>query len=170
MALSMHATSVPVFTQALDNLTAILHKGEAQAVTLQVTPEQLLQRALVADMFPLVKQVQRACDTAARSMARMARLAPRPFPDNEASFADLYARIEATRDYVTSFTATQVNDCAEQLLDVDLGGHALQLSGQDFLLRYAIPNLFFHCTTAYDILRAAGVNIGKRDYLGALVH
>lgn len=170
MALSMHEISVPVFTQALDNLATVLRKGEAQAATLQVTPEQLLQRALITDMFPLVKQVQRACDTAARSMARMARLEPRPFPDNEASFADLYARIAATQDYVASFTATQVNDCAEQLLDVNLGGHPLQISGHGFLLRYAIPNLFFHCTTAYDILRAAGVHIGKRDYLGQLVH
>lgn len=166
MALSMHQASVPVFTQALTNLQAVLQKGEAGAAALQVTPEQLLQRALIADMFPLVKQVQRACDTAARGMARLARIAPRPFPDNEASFADLYRRIAGTIDYVGSFTATQVDDSEEQILDVNLGGHQLQLSGRNFLLRYALPNLFFHCTTAYDILRAAGIPIGKRDFLG----
>lgn len=169
MVLSMHQASVPVFTQALINLRLVLEKGEAATQDLQVSPEQLLQRALTADMFPLLKQVQRACDTAARGMARLARIEPRPFPDNEASFADLYDRITGTIDYVNSFTATQIDDAGDTILNVNLGGHALQLSGCDFLLRYAIPNLFFHCTTAYDILRVAGVRLGKKDFLGNLL-
>ena len=166
MALSMHQASVPVFTRALGNLQSVLKKGEAGAAGLQLNPVQLLQRALIADMFPLVKQVQRACDTAARGMARLARIEPRPFPDNEASFADLYRRIAGTIDYVDSFTATQIDGSEEEVLDVNLGGHQVQISGRDFLLRYALPNFFFHCTTAYDILRAAGIQIGKRDFLG----
>lgn len=162
----MHQASVPVFTRALTHLESVLKKGEAGAKTLRIAPDQLLQRALIADMFPLTQQVQRACDTAARGMAR---LEPKPFPDNEASFADLYRRIAGTVDYVNSFTATQIDDSEETLLQVNLGGHELSLSGRDFLLRYALPNFFFHCTTAYDILRAAGIQIGKRDFLGDLL-
>lgn len=169
MALSMYQASVPVFTQGLNNLQAILKKGEAGAAGLKLTPEQLLQRALITDMFPLLKQVQRACDTAARGMARLARIEPRPFPDNEASFADLHRRIAGTADYVGSFTATQVDGREDEILDVNLGGHAVRLSSRDFLLRYALPNFFFHCTTTYDILRAAGIAIGKRDFLGSVL-
>ena len=169
MALSMHQASVPVFTRALANLESVLKRGEAGAQGLHIAPDQLLQRALIADMFPLTKQVQRACDTAARGMARLARLEPKPFPDNETSFADLYRRVAGTVDYVNSFTATQIDDSEETLLQVNLGGHELPLSGRDFLLRYALPNFFFHCTTAYDILRAAGIQIGKRDFLGNLL-
>lgn len=169
MALSMHQASVPVFTHALTHLQDILKKGEAGAAGLGLTPEQLLQRALIADMFPLLKQVQRACDTAARGMARLARIEPRPFPDNEASFTDLYHRIAGTVDYVGSFTATQVDGREDEILDVNLGGHQVQLSGRDFLFGYALPNFFFHCTTAYDILRSAGITIGKRDFLGKVL-
>lgn len=166
MTISMYQASVPVFTRALHNLSAVLDKGAAFATSKGVAPDAVLQQRLIFDMFPLIKQVQIACDTAARSTARLAGVQARSFPDNETTLAQVKDRIANTVDYLGSFKPEQINGCEEREIIHPSRGGELRYKGLAYVTDYALPNFFFHCTTAYDILRVAGANIGKRDFLG----
>jgi hypothetical protein len=168
MSLSMYQVSVPVFLRALTNLRAVLQKGEAFAVEKGFEPSVLLHSRLIADMFPLTKQVQIATDMAVRGTSRLAGAEPPSFPDTETDFAGLYARIDRALDVVRGFDAARLDGSEGRAIDVPRRGRdPLRLDGQSYLLHYLLPNLFFHCTTTYAILREAGVALGKDDFLGA---
>lgn len=166
MTISMYQASVPVFMRALANLSKVLDKGEAHARALHADPDGLLQQRLIFDMLPLVKQIQIACDTAARGTARMAGVEPKSFPDTETTLAQVHARIDGTIAYIKSFKPEQIDGCEDRTVVHKTRAGDMTFAGMDYLRDYALPNVFFHCATAYDILRVAGVQIGKRDFLG----
>lgn len=166
MSLSMHQASVPVFVRALGNLRHVLKKGAEHAKVKSVTDETLLQTRLVPDMLPLVKQVQIACDMAARGAARLAGVEPLSFEDNETTLDQLYARIDRVVEYVKSFKPEQIDGSEARPIHLKMRSGDVHFEGQTYLLHFVIPNLFFHCTTAYAILREAGTDIGKNDFLG----
>ena len=167
MTLSMYQASVPVFTRMLANLAAILTKAEAHAAARKIEPAVLLNARLFPDMLAFTRQVQLACDFAKNTTARLAGVEIPKFPDEEASFADLQARIAKTLDYVKGFQAAQIDGSETREITLPIGGQPMKFTGQEFLLNFALPNLYFHITTAYDILRHNGVEVGKRDFLGA---
>ena len=167
MTITMYEASVPVFARGLTNLSAVLKKGEAYAKDKGVNPDHLLQQRLIFDMLPLIKQIQIGCDTAARSVARMAGVEPKSFPDTETTLAEAYARIDATIAYIQSFKPAQIDGCEDHTVVHKTRAGDITFTGIDYLRQYALPNFFFHCTTAYDILRVAGVAVGKRDFLGS---
>ena len=166
MTLSMYQASAPVFIRALGNLTHVLKKGEAHAKAKNVTDEALLQTRLIIDMLPLIKQVQIACDMATRGMARLAGVEPQSFEDNETTLAQAYDRIARATDYIKSFTPEQIDGSESRAIQLKMRNGELNFEGQAYLLHFLIPNLFFHCTTAYNILREAGTEIGKMDFVG----
>jgi hypothetical protein len=166
MTLSMYQASVPVFVRALGNLTHVLNKGEAHAKAKNVSDEVLLQTRLIPDMLPLVKQVQVATDMAVRGTARLAGLEPPTFEDNETTLEQIHARIERATEYLKSFKPEQIDGSETRSITLKLRSGERQFEGQAYLLHFLIPNLFFHCTTAYNILREAGTEIGKMDFIG----
>jgi len=166
MTLSMYQASVPVFIRALANLQHVLKKGEAHAKQKNVTDEVLLQTRLIPDMLPLVKQVQVAADMATRGTARLAGVEPQSFEDNETTLAQLYDRLERASDYIKSFKPDQIDGSETRQIHLKMRSGELNFEGQAYLLHYIIPNLFFHCTTAYNILREMGTEIGKNDFIG----
>ncbi|TAN03770.1 MAG: DUF1993 domain-containing protein [Rhodanobacteraceae bacterium] len=166
MTISMYQASVPVFVRALDNLTHVLKKGEAHAKDKGQNPDNLLQQRLIFDMLPLIKQIQIACDTAARGSARLAGAEPQSFPDTETTLAQAFDRIERTMAYIKTFKPAQIDGSEARKVVVKTRSGETEFKGQAYLTEYALPNLFFHCATAYDILRVAGTQIGKMDYLG----
>ncbi|MGY0556683.1 DUF1993 domain-containing protein [Lysobacter sp. A421] len=164
----MHAASVPVFKQMLGSLAAILEKAEAHASQRKIDPAVLLQARLFPDMLPLVRQVQIACDFAKGVTARLAGAEVPVYDDNEQSIDQLRALLERTIVFVDSFDAARF-DGSETREIVTRPGTAKErrFSGQDYLLTYGLPQFFFHVTTAYALLRHNGLEIGKRDYMGA---
>ncbi|MGY0619314.1 MULTISPECIES: DUF1993 domain-containing protein [unclassified Lysobacter] len=168
MTISMHAASVPVFKQMLGSLAAILEKAEAHASQRKIDPAVLLQARLFPDMLPLVRQVQIACDFAKGVTARLAGAEVPVYDDNEQSIDQLRALLERTIVFVDSFDAARF-DGSETREIVTRPGTAKErrFSGQDYLLTYGLPQFFFHVTTAYALLRHNGLEIGKRDYMGA---
>ena len=167
MAISMYQASVPVFVRALENLRHILQKGEAFAADRGFDAGILLQTRLVPDMLPLIRQVQIAADLAARGAARLAGEEPRSFADVETSFEQLYARLDGAIEYIEGFGAERIDGCeGREIVVPQRGGGERRFDGQSYLLQFTLPNVFFHVTTAYDILRQAGVPLGKADYIG----
>ncbi len=166
MALSMHQASVPVFVKTLGNLSAILDKGVAFAAAKKVDPSVLLGYRLAPDMFNLTRQVQLASDHAKRSCARLAGVEAPVYEDNEASVAELKARIDKTIAYLNTFKPAQSDGSETREITLKFGSFSQTLQGQAYLLHNALPNFFFHATTAYDILRHCGVDIGKKDFIG----
>jgi hypothetical protein len=168
MSLSLYQASVPVFVRALGNLRTVLQKGEAFAAERGIEPSVLLNSRLIADMFPLAKQVQIATDMAVRGTSRLAGAEPPSFPDTETDFAGLYARIDRALEVVRGFDAAQVDGNESRAIDVPRRGRdPLRMDAQSYLLHFILPNLFFHASIAYAILREAGVALGKDDFLGA---
>ncbi|HXZ59195.1 MAG TPA: DUF1993 domain-containing protein [Steroidobacteraceae bacterium] len=166
MKISVHAMSVDVFTHTLGNLTALLEKGVAYAQQRKFEPAVLLASRLAPDMFPLTRQVQIACDLAKNSVARLTGQEPPRFPDTETSFEELHARISRTIDYLKSIPASALEGAETRDIKVPAGERTLEFKGLDFLQHWAIPNVLFHVTIAYAILRHNGVELGKRDFLG----
>ena len=166
MTLSMYQASVPVFVRALTNLGHVLKKGEAHAQAKSVADEVLLQTRLIPDMLPLVKQVQIAADMATRGTARLAGVEPMSFEDNETTLAQVHARLERAIEYVQTFAPGQVDGSEARAIQLKTRNGELNFTGQNYLLQFVLPNLFFHCTTAYAILREAGADIGKTDFIG----
>ena len=167
MTLSMYNASIPVFQQMLKALSEVLTKAEAHAADKHFDPQVLLQARLFPDMFPLLRQVQIAADFAKSVPARLAGVEVPAYEDSEQSFADLQARLTKTLTFLAGLSAAQI-DGSEALEVVLRPGTPKEkkLSGQTYLLGYGLPQFFFHVTTAYDILRHNGVEIGKRDFMG----
>ncbi|MHA6206111.1 DUF1993 domain-containing protein [Dyella soli] len=166
MTLSMYQASAPVFLRALTNLQHVLRKGEAHAQARKFDPELLLQARLSPDMLPLTRQVQIATDMAKNGCARLAGVDPMKFEDTETTFAELHARIERAIDYIKSFKAEQIDGSETREVTIKTRTGEQQFEGQGYLLHFVIPNLFFHCTTTYAVLRQAGVELGKMDFIG----
>lgn len=166
MALSMYQASVPVFIKTLGNLANILDKGAAYAATKKVDQAVLLGYRIAPDMLAMVRQVQIACDFAKGASARLAGMDVPAWEDNEKSFDDLKARIAKTIDYCKGFKPEQIDDSEDRDIHVKVAGNPVTYKGQPYLLHSVLPNFFFHATTAYDILRHCGVEIGKRDFIG----
>ncbi|HET9834996.1 MAG TPA: DUF1993 domain-containing protein, partial [Rhodanobacteraceae bacterium] len=140
MTISMYSASIPVFVRALDNLTQVLKKGEAHAQAKKIPdPDALLQQRLIFDMLPLVKQVQIACDMAARGAARLAGVEPQSFDDNEKTFAEVYARIERASAYVQSFTPAQIDDSEERPIHLKMRNGEMNFTGLEYLQQFTIP-------------------------------
>lgn len=167
MALSMYQASIPVFQRMLANLQAVLDKAEAHATAKKLDHSIFFNARLTPDMFPLSRQVQLASDFAKGAAARLAGAEIPKYEDNEKTFADLRARIAKTQDYLKSVKPAQIDGSESRDVNLTIAQQPATLSGQTFLLNYAFPHFFFHVTTAYDLLRAQGVEIGKKDYMGS---
>ena len=166
MTISMYQASVPVFTRVLDNLTGILGKARAHAEAKKLDPDVLLGCRIIADMYPLSRQVQIVSDTAKGGAARLAGVEPPAWADDEKTLDDILARIKKTADYLGTFKPKQIDGSEDRTIAMKLGPNTVEFKGQPYLLGFVIPNVFFHAATAYDILRANGVDVGKRDFLG----
>ena len=167
MALSMYEVSIPALIRALTNLSAILEKGAAHAQAQGMDPADLIQARLIADMDTLATQVQRASDAAKGCAARLAGIDVPSFADTEATFPELQERIAKTVDFLKSVRPEQLEGSEARSIELKLRQGAITFDGKSYLLGFALPNFYFHITTAYDILRHKGVQIGKMDYLGA---
>ena len=165
---SMYSMSVPVFVKTLGNLSTILDKAAAYAEAKKVDPAVLLSARLFPDMFPLTKQVQIACDFAKGTVSRLAGQEPPKYDDNETTIAELKARIARTVAFVQSFSAEQLAGSEARDVSMKIRDQTLTFKGQPYLAHLALPNFFFHAATAYDILRHSGVDLGKRDFIGAV--
>lgn len=166
MQISMYAASVPVFAKMLGNLSAILDKAAAYAEQKKIDPTVLLNARLYPDMFALTKQVQIACDFAKGAVARLAGEEPPKYDDNETTIAELKARIARTIDYVQGFGPERLDGSETREVELKIRGETVRYPGLAYLLHVALPNFYFHVTTAYDILRHNGVELGKRDFVG----
>jgi hypothetical protein len=166
MQISMYQASVPLFLQILGSLSAILDKAEAYCASKKITPEVMTATRLIPDMFPLARQIQIATDQAKGCVARLAGIEVPPYPDTETTFAELKARIAKTVDFVKSVPAGKIDGSEERAITLKVGGQDLSFTGIDYLRHFVLPNFYFHATTTYNILREAGVEIGKRDFLG----
>lgn len=167
MTMSMYQASVPAFLQILNSLSAILDKAEAFAAERKIEPAVLLGYRLAPDMFALTRQVQIVTDQAKGCCARLAGMEVPKYDDDETSFADLKGRIARTIDFVQSFKPGDIDGSEERAVTLTIGGREVGFTGQAYLVGFVLPNFYFHASTAYDILRHAGVAIGKRDFLGA---
>jgi hypothetical protein len=167
MKISMHAMSVDVFTHTLGNLSWFLDKAARSAEQRKFDPGILLAARLAPDMLPLTSQVQIAGDIAKGAVARLAGQEPPRFEDNETSIEQLRARIARTIDFLKSVPASALEGAETRDIKLPARERTLEFKGLDFLQRWAIPNVFFHVTTAYDILRHNGVELGKRDFLNS---
>jgi hypothetical protein len=166
MKLSMYVASVPVFSRQLTNLRNILEKAAAHAEQRKIDPAVLVAGRLFPDMLPLSKQVQIATDHAKGAAARLAGLEPPKYDDTETTFAELNARVSKTISYLETFSAVQFEGADERTISLTMRGNTLTFGGSEYLVGYALPNFYFHVTTAYAILRHSGVEIGKGDFLG----
>jgi hypothetical protein len=165
--MSFYDASVPAFLQILGSLAGILTKAEAHCKAKNIAPEVLLGARLYPDMLPLSKQIQLACDFAAKGCARLTHSDVPSTPDTEQSFEELKARLAKTSDYLNTFKPAQFEGAEARDVTFPAGPEkTMTLRGQQFLSHVAFPNFYFHATTAHDILRHNGVEIGKRDFLG----
>jgi hypothetical protein len=162
----MYQTSVPRFSNMLKNLSAILDKAQAHAEARKIDPAVLISSRLYPDMLPMKRQVQIACDSAKSVVARLAGVDVPKHEDTEETFGDLKARIAKTIDFIQAFKPAQIDGTEEKAIHLKLGQREVDYKGMQYLLGHALPNFYFHVTTAYDILRHNGVEVGKRDYLG----
>ena len=169
MATALYDLTVPVLLRALRNLSAVLEKGRVHAEAQGLAPEALLQARLFEDMAPLTSQVQRVSDAAKGALVRIGQVANVAMEDTETTFEQLQARIAATIAFVEAVPREAIDgrEDAEIILQIPNTG-SLTFTGRDYLLGFVLPNVFFHVTTAYAILRHNGVPVGKRDYLGGI--
>lgn len=166
MTLSMHDASVPVYSQMLGALDKVLHKAEAYAQARKFDERVLVQSRLFPDMLPLASQVRIACDAARAGTARLAGIDVPKYEDNEQTFAELRQRIAGTLAFIAGVPPESLAGQEERDIKIPLRDRTLEMKGQAFLLHWSLPNFFFHVTTAYDILRHNGLEIGKADFLG----
>lgn len=166
MPLSMYQASVPRFINILGNLSSILDKAQAHVEAKKITDASLTSFRLFPDMLPMARQVQIACDTAKGVVARLAGVDIPVFEDNEQTLAELKARVARTIAFIQTISPEQIDGTEDKDIVTKRGERETHYKGMQFLLGHAIPNFYFHVTTAYNILRHNGVEIGKRDYLG----
>jgi len=166
MSLTVSSVGTQSFLQTLGALSKILDKAAAHCAAKKIDQAVLLQTRLTPDMFPLVKQVQIACDFAKNTLGRLTGEPPK-YSDDEKNIDDLKARIAKTIDYVKGFKAADVDATGDKDVTFPIGPQqTMTLKGEQYVVGFALPNFYFHATTAYDILRQSGVEIGKRDFLG----
>jgi uncharacterized protein len=167
--MSMSKASIPVFEIGLNALTGLLDKAQAFAAAKKIEPSVLLQTRLAPDMFPLARQVQIVCDQAKNGSARLAGVEPPRFQDNETTIEQFKERVAKTLAYVKTIDAKPIDACGDRDITFPLGpnnkGH---MKGADYLNHFVLPNFYFHLSAAYAILRHCGIDVGKRDFLGAI--
>ena len=166
MTISMYQASVPVVIRTLNNLVGILEKGATYAESKKIDPSVLVNSRLYPDMFFLSKQVQIASDIAKRGAAQLAGVEAPKFEDNENTFPELIDRIQKTISYLDTFKPDQVDGSEERTITLQMPNNTLSFQGMPFLIYFVLPNVYFHVTTAYGILRHCGVEVGKLDFLG----
>ena len=166
MAISMYQASTPQLKKMLNNLSAILQKGEEFAASQHINEKTLVEAALFADMLPLSKQVQIACDQVKNGMARLVGIEPPAFADDEKTIAQLKERINKTSAFLESIKPEQIDGSEAKEIRFSIKERNFEFVGAQYVLTWILPNFYFHVTTAYDILRHHGVVIGKSDFLG----
>ena len=166
MSISMYQASVPRFVNILGNLSNILDKAQAHVDAKKLDPATLTTYRLFPDMLPMTKQIQIACDTAKGVVARLAGVEIPVYEDNEKTLVDLKARVAKTIAFIQTLTPGQIDGTEDKEIVIKRGDKETRYRGMQFLLGHALPNFYFHVTTAYNILRHNGIEIGKRDYLG----
>jgi hypothetical protein len=166
MKVSMYQATVPPIARALNNLAAILDKAAAHAEAKKLEPNVLVASRLFPDMFPLVKQVQVASDISKGGTARLAQVEPPAFEDNEETIADLVARLRKTVAFLETLKPEQIDGSEDRTVTWKTRTSEKSMQGQPYLFNHVLPNVFFHVTTAYNILRHNGVELGKQDFLG----
>jgi hypothetical protein len=165
MSISMYQASVPVFLHGLGTLTHILRKGEAHAAETGADPASYIDARLAPDMLTLAGQIQRASDTSKFALERLSGVGSPKLEDNEKTFAELLVRIERTAAYIGAIPEAQVDGTDTKHIELKLRDFNPVFTGASYLLSFAVPNFYFHVTTAYDILRHKGVPLAKLDYL-----
>ena len=166
MTISMYQASVPTLTRALNNLAAILEKAAQHAEAKKIDPAVLVNARLFPDMFPLAKQVQVASDSAKGGTARLAQAQAPSFEDNETTIPQLIERCRKTVAFLETLKPEQIDGGEDRTVTWQTRTATKTMQGQPYLLNHVLPNVFFHVTTAYDILRHNGVEVGKQDFLG----
>jgi len=166
MTISMYQASVPVFQKSLTALKGVLAKGAAHAAEKKIDESVFLGSRLYPDMFPLIRQVQIAADFGKGPVARLAGVELPKYEDIESSFAELAGRIDKTLAFIGTFTPPQIDGQEDRDINLTIGGNPVTFKGQPYLLHFALPNLYFHMSMAYAILRHNGVDVGKRDFVG----
>ena len=166
MTTSLYQASVPVFQRMLGNLQAILEKAAAHAQAKKIDESVLLNSRLYPDMLAMGRQVQIAADFAKGACSRLAGQDVPKYEDSEKTFAELIARIDKTLAHIATFKPAQIDGQEDRDITISIAGNPMVFKGQNYLLHQAIPNFYFHVTTAYAILRHNGVEIGKRDFIG----
>jgi hypothetical protein len=166
MTISMYQACVPPLTRVLTNLTGILEKASTHCEAKKIDPAVLIGSRLYPDMFPFSRQVQIATDNAKGSAARLAGMDPPRYEDTETTFPELIARVRKTADFLATFRPEQIDGSEARTITLVMRHGTLTFPGQTYLLTYALPNFYFHATTAYAILRHSGVELGKQDFLG----
>jgi hypothetical protein len=168
MTISMYQASVPVFIKMLTNLKGILDQAATHAKAKKIEESVLMNARLYPDMFPFVRQVQIACDFGRGTGARLAGREPLALEENEQTFAELVSRVERSVDYLRTLKPAEIDGSEAREIVRPLRGEQKRFTGINYLLQFALPNFFFHVTTAYAILRHNGVELGKADFVGAL--
>lgn len=166
MSLTMYSCSIPVFVRSLHNLSAILQKAVTYATTKDIEESVLINARLYPDMFALARQVQIACDVSKGAGARLSGIEAPKHEDNESTFEELEQRIRKTIEFLESIPEDKINGTEVKEIALQAGPMELKFNGSTFLSVWALPNLYFHVTTAYNILRHNGLEIGKLDFLG----
>ena len=168
MTISMYQTSAPRFVALLTNLSALLDKAQAHVDAKKIDQSAILGFRLYPDMLSMTRQVQIACDSAKGGVARLAGVEIPKHEDNETSIAELKARIAKTIAFIQTIKPEQIDGTEDKEIVMKLGPTEVTFKGQQFLLNFATPNVYFHVVTAYNILRHNGIEVGKRDYLGTM--
>ena len=166
MAFSIYQASVPVYTRRLEALSAILDKAAGYASQRKIDPAALIQARLYPDMLPLARQIQIACSHAIRGAARLSGAEPASVEDKETSFDDLKARVAKTLAFLKDVDAKKMDGMEDREITYPVGDRKMTLKAGEYLLHFSMPNFYFHLTTAYDILRNNGLEIGKADFMG----
>lgn len=167
MKMSMYSASLPIFIRMLHNLEAILAKGAAHAEARGIEPRVLVEARLYPDMFPLARQVQIATDVVKGCAARLSDQEPPKYEDNEASFPELAERLAKTIAFLETVKPEQIDGTEDKQVTLHMRSRDLTLDGYSYVTGFVTPNLYFHVTTAYDILRHNGVELGKADFIGS---
>jgi uncharacterized protein len=166
MPITLYQASIPPLIRVSNNLAAILEKGAAHAEAKKIDPAVLINSRLFPDMLPLLKQIQIASDVARKGVARLAGLEAPKIEDDETTFPKLIDRLKKTAAYLETFMPAQIDGSEEKLISLPMGDKTMTLEGLPYLISFVLPNVYFHASTAYNILRHNGVELGKLDYLG----
>lgn len=167
MTINTYQATVPAFVQILTSLSAILKKAAAHAEAKKIDPAVFVNARIAPDMFPLARQVQIATDHAKGASGRLAGVDVPSFPDTETTFDELQQRITKTLDFIKGLKPAQFDGGESRDVTLTIAGQKMTWKGATYLFHFALPNFYFHATTTYDILRHNGVDVGKRDFIGA---